>query len=273
MATTWKKSKLGKQDIFFDDAGTLSTVSVEKSDGTNRTVNKINASHIPLTATTRAEKSASNVALTSTDVDAAIAEFAVELLSIGVPDGITLDATTTPGTLVVKLLGIAAAQLASNAVITAKINAAAVTNAKLEPTSATASVAGSASGASGTNVIEAASVAAADIELLTITKALMAANSIGVDELDMDTSGNPPVAFPLYFGKYTWDAGVATTQDIAVSGTLTSDTVLAQFQDVNASAVSIDSAYVSTAGNVKIICDGTAQDNDIVGYFVFRATA
>lgn len=273
MATTWKKSKLGKQDLFIDDAGTGATVAVKKSDDSNRTVNKLNASHWPITATTRAKTLADAVAFVGVNVDTALQEIADDLLSIGTPDGSTLDATTTPGTLVVKTGGITATQLATDAVTTVKVLASNITNVKLAPTSGTAAVAGSASGASGANVIEAASIAAAEIELATITKALMANNSVGVDELDMDASGTPPVAFPVFFAEKTWDAGAVATQTITVTGALTSDTVLAMFQGTNTNGVSIESAYVSSSNTVTVVASGAAANGDIVGYFVFRATA
>lgn len=54
MAITAKKSQLGVEDMFFDSNGTGATAAVLCSDGVStRTVQKINASHIPLPAEIR----------------------------------------------------------------------------------------------------------------------------------------------------------------------------------------------------------------------------
>lgn len=54
MATVYRKAKAGVEDLAFDDQGTGSTQQTMKSDGTYRTVRRINDTHIPTSAAIRA---------------------------------------------------------------------------------------------------------------------------------------------------------------------------------------------------------------------------
>jgi hypothetical protein len=157
MATVIRKSKLGVEDIHLDDLGAGATAQTLKSDGNYRTVRKVNASHIPTTATVRTKSS------TATDVDKALVELFVmamsrlveaggtmsgtidmnankiiglangtttgDALHVGQVDGSTLE--VSGGVLMVKAVGVTAAKLATNAVETDKIKALNVTPAKL----------------------------------------------------------------------------------------------------------------------------------------------
>jgi len=97
---TYRKSPLAKEDLYFDTDGNSSDVVIEKSDGTFRVGKRINATHIPITTTARANPTASGAAMSSTNVDAAIIELGDELALLGAPDGTTL--LNTAGSLAVK---------------------------------------------------------------------------------------------------------------------------------------------------------------------------
>jgi len=107
---TYKKSKIGKQDVFFDASGAGLTSSVERSDGVTRTVDNINASHIPSTTTTRAKKNAADAVTAKIDVDGHIQELYDDVNNLGVPDAVTVEVVA--GVLRVKDLGISTAKLA-----------------------------------------------------------------------------------------------------------------------------------------------------------------
>ena len=129
--TTVKKSKIGEQDIFFDSDGASSEVSIPTSTGGVRTVNKVNASHIPSTTTTRAKTriGSGTPASSATDVDGHIQEVYDDLAKIGEPDDSTV--AVSSGQLIVKTGGITSTQLGSNSVTTVKITDDNVTNAKM----------------------------------------------------------------------------------------------------------------------------------------------
>ena len=168
--TTVKKARAGEQDLNWDTAGTSSTASVPNSTGGVRTIDRINASHVPTTNTTRALKTAGNVALTETNVDDSLQQLFADNLLQGIPDDSTI--ATTSGVMAVKTGGITATQLASNSVDSAEIVAGSVDNDKLNPTSTSAAVAGSAATGGKVDVIQAASIGVAN----------MAANSIDSDQ-------------------------------------------------------------------------------------------
>ena len=111
-----------------------------------------------------------------------------------------VDGSTTAlsgGAIIVKDLGVDTSQLASNAVETAKINALAVTGAKIAAATITNakmaadSVAGSGTGASGTNVIEAASIGHADLndDIISDQAQTLAAIPDDTDELLISDAG------------------------------------------------------------------------------------
>ena len=80
------------------------------------------------------------------------------------------------------------------------------------------------------------------------------------------------MTFPLFTGKYVWDDGAGTIQLITVTGSLTTDTVIANFQNINSGGGAIESAYVSVNGTVTIIASAAAADGDVIGFVVFRST-
>ena len=129
MAITAKKSKLGVQDLLFDKSGTGLSTSVDKSDGTRRQVDHINASDIPTTTTTRLKKSADDTVTTTVDVDASLQELYDDVNASGVPDDVTIEVAA--GVQRIKALGVDTAQLKNDAVTGAKILDTTITTAKL----------------------------------------------------------------------------------------------------------------------------------------------
>lgn len=200
--TTVKKSKLGYEDILFDALGTGATTETLKSDGTYRTVQKVNASHLPITSTARAKKFADGTTVSTTDVDATLIQILDDLEDLGQPDGTTLEVSA--GALKVK--AIAAAQLGTDAVETAKIKAANVTNAKLAVQEA---VQGSGSGATGVNVIKAKSIDTAELDDGAITNDKVAAGSIKAAKL-LDTPTHYIFTAGTYSLSCSAETGVAT---------------------------------------------------------------
>ena len=71
-------------------------------------------------------------------------------------------------------------------VVTAKVADAAITNEKLAPTSGTAAVSGSASAATGTNVIEALSITTAELDDDCINSDKIAADAVKAEHVDID---------------------------------------------------------------------------------------
>lgn len=88
--TTFKKARLGRQDLFFDDSGDNSEVVVPRSDGNSRIVEKINASHIPTEVSTRTKTTADGVVSAAINVGASLEELYDDVSAIGIPDGVTL---------------------------------------------------------------------------------------------------------------------------------------------------------------------------------------
>jgi len=88
--TTYKKARLGRQDLLFDNSGNDAEITVPTSDGNTRNVEKINAGHIPTTLATRAKKKANDVVSAAIDVDGSLQELYDDVNAIGIPDGVTL---------------------------------------------------------------------------------------------------------------------------------------------------------------------------------------
>lgn len=119
MADSVKKAKLGYEDLHIDTTGAGTTTQTPRSDGTYRTVQKLNATHIPITTTARAKKQASGAAVGTTNVDTTLIQILDDLEDIGQPDGSTL--SVTAGVLAVADGGVDTTQLAADAVDGTKI--------------------------------------------------------------------------------------------------------------------------------------------------------
>lgn len=214
MAITIRKAKLGKQDVLFDDMGTNSSVTVERSDGTYRTVSKINASHVPITSDCRAMKQASGAAVGTTDVDATLIRVLDDLEDLGQPDATTIE--NSSGSLRIKAGGVSTAkiatgavtanELASNAVTTLKILDANVTGAKIAGTTITASNLAA-------DAVETAKIKDGAVTTTKITDGTITRGKINWD----GSSPNVPMAmFPKYAGS---DSVAGTTsKTVTVTG-------------------------------------------------------
>ena len=258
MATTWKKAKLGKQDINFDDAGTQATAAVEKSDGTTRTVNKVNASHIPTLATTRSQLTADNTAFTATDADAAIKELAAELNQIGIPDGTIL--TFNAGVLEIASTSITQGKMAEDSVDSPQYVNGSIDLIHL-----------SADSVDGTKLVN----NAVDSEHYTddsIDNEHFSAASVGIVELNLDDNGGTMAVFPLISAETTWGSATNTLTITGITGAIATDTVIANFQQTNANGVSITQAYVSNVDELTFFSSGVGAASDVLGYIVYRAT-
>jgi len=261
MATTFKKERLGKQDILWDQDGTGSTTQVSTSSGGLREVAKVNATHVPVTTSVRAKNYAdgSNVGSAGDNyVDDVLKQLLDDVEDLGQPDASTLE--NDSGTLQVKDSGI--------------------TNAKLAPASGTAAVSGS--GGAGINVIEAASIGETELadDCIDSDKiandAVDSADYIADDTVSLehlDTGLIPSgmtCAVAVATGIHTWTGAATDTNTVTIANVLATDTVQATIHSNN-SADQIEAVYTGS-GNITIvlIANGTLNVTKI-NYTVFRA--
>jgi hypothetical protein len=263
MADVFKKAKLGYEDVHFDTLGSGATSQTLRSNGAYRTVQKVNASHIPITTAARAKKQASGAAIGTTDVDATLIQVLDDLEDIGQPDGSTLE--NSSGTLRIKDLGVPAAKLAADSVTTAKILNANVTNAKL----AANAVAGS---GTGTNVVLAGSIGTADLanDAVTTDKILDATivnGNIANTTIKAAKFADVPTHYVVRCGEANF-AGGAATGNIAVAGVVTTDIV-----QVTAKSITNAVYFKSAAPGTDLIGLVFSADPgaSVIHYTVFRA--
>jgi len=193
---TFRKSPAGVEDIAFDSDGGGGVETTQRADGTYRTVRRVNASHIPVTATTRAKDTADGTDTEATTVDGALQELYTDVANLGVPDDSTLE--NDGGTLQVKDDGITGAKIGDDEIDSEHYAADSIDNEHL----AANAVAGSASGASGDNVIEAASIDTADIADEAIEEDLLANDSVGADNIIDDAVGADAIADDVVAGNH-----------------------------------------------------------------------
>jgi len=280
MALTVIKDRIGKQDLHFDTDGSGASTQVRTSTGGYREVSKLNASHIPVTTATRAKKyadgSTTPTSAGDTDVDAVLEQVLDDLEDLGQPDSDTL--TVAAGVLKVADAKITATQLATDAVETAKIKGANVTNAKLAPASGTAAVSGSAG--AGTNVIEAASIDYTEI----------ADDAIRNDQINTDAVNNDSIADDAVSLEHL-DAGITFSDMIVETGTYEStaaasdtfspstatlasgDLVFITPQD-DMAAVAIAGVVINVGSNqVTVHYTGAAAGSETIGWMIVRAAS
>jgi hypothetical protein len=281
MAEVFNKHKLGVQDILFDTAGVSDSVQVKKSDGSNRTVSKVNATHIPSTSTLRAKRYQDGTLVSDTvdiSVEAHLNKLLTDISATGKPDETTVELDTSGGAgnykLQVKALGIDSAQLAADSVTNAKIGASAVV--------------GSGSGASGDNVIQAATIGSAELGTdsvttakitdANVTLAKLADNSVNIDKMTLATGDLTHSHFIVAAGKTAAAAGGETS--LTVSPTLQSGLTLVSSDQVQATfevngggtARYIESAKFASTTQITIVPDGSLTAGDIISYSIIRAT-
>ena len=114
---------------------------------------------------------------------------------------------------------ITAAKIATDAVTLAKIQDGAVSNAKLSPTAGSAAVTGSGTGATGTNVIEANSIGAGDLnnDIISGQTDLTATPDVTLDSILVSDNGTLKelllkyLPLPKAYGIVDMDSGSRTT--------------------------------------------------------------
>jgi len=191
MATTTltvRKALAGAEDLNWDDKGDGGSAVVSNSDGSYRTITRINASHLPVTAATRAKTTADGTTMTSGDVDTALQEIYDDLAAIGIPDGTILEVAS--GTLQIAANSITTTQLAvecidSDQYVDGSIDTAHFAAGAVDET------------ALGTNAVTNTKIAtgAVDTDELAagaVTKDKIADNAVDIDSLDMDGNGAAP---------------------------------------------------------------------------------
>jgi len=270
--TTVKKSKIGKQDIHFDYDGAGSKLSVPTSSGSTRYVDPINASHIPITTTTRAknEPGSGTPTYSSTDVDGFLQEVADILSSIGVPDGTMLEVAS--GILQIAATSITSAKLATNSVTTAKITNDNVTNAKM----ATNAVAGSASGASGDNCIEAASISATELAADSVVTAKIQDSAVTNAKIaDTTIKAAKMVDVPthyIFLAAEISSTDTSTTLDFTTTGLAATDIIIGTVVSFGTGPNYVKTVAYQSATTIRVTVD-TAQSagTTTMHFLVMRA--
>ena len=261
MATTWKKAKIGVQDIFFDDAGVFATHPTPTSSGGERTVGKINASHIPVTSTVRAKKYANGTdtpsSLNDTDVDKVLEQILDDLEDIGQPDGTILEVSS--GTLQIASASITNAKMAVNSIDSDQYVDGSIDRVHL-----------SADIIDGTKLAD-DSVDSEHYVAASIDNEHYADNSVGIDELNMDNSGGTFSHFVFASGQVTQSSQTTNT---TITGAATSDIVIASIDTKDTGTTTdIEYARVTSTNNLQIKTQAVTSGNDaVINYVILRAT-
>lgn len=273
MATVIRKAKLGVEDVQMDVDGSGATMSVQKSDGTFRTVRRLNASHIPITTACRAKKQASGAAIGTTDIDATLVQALDDLEDLGQPDESTL--TNDAGALKIKDLGVA----------TGKIAASAVTYAKIQNVTAKRLL--------GNNTASSAApveIAADDstVEIATGGNLQVKDGGIGATQLGTDSVVTAKIKNgEVTAAKFAWTqthyvlaagtvtiTGTATSGTATVSGATTADLVITTIKSTTGGAASyVKTALVSGSDTVTITLSAAPAggDSSTIQFVVLRA--
>ena len=254
------KSKLGVEDVHRDTLGTGETVQTPTSSGGFRSVRKFNASHVPITETTRAITKAGGSASTATDVDARLQEVATDLTGIGIPDDVTVEVNS--GALRVKDGGISGAKLASSVVTEAKIGTGAVTEAKIGTGAVTAVK------------LDTDAVTTIKIQDDAVTADKIADNTITADQIATDTiTGDKlvdtPVSYPVACEEVTFPGGGASGT-VAVTTALTTDKCIVTVKSMT-NAAYLRSAEISTTNTVLFTFSENPGSTELT-VLIMRAT-
>jgi hypothetical protein len=274
MATSIVKRLIGTEDVAFDEDGTDTRMAVPTSTGSTRSVKRVNAKDIPLSAATREQKTAEDAKFTATDVDAAIAELGAELEQIGIPDGLRIEELA--GTLQIKADSIRENEMADNSIDSDQYVNGSIDNEHL----AVGAIAGS---GTGTNVVLAKSIDTPDIadgaiEALQILDGTISAEKLATDSvkgvsLDMDTSGTGFSHFIFLAGTHNYGGGGGTSA-ISVAGIADTDTVLLTYQtranNIAGSGYELKVVADNSSGTA-IITFLTDPGVSIINFLVLRA--
>jgi len=247
--TSIKKAKFGKQDFLFDIEGVFQTVSVIKSDGNTRSVNKINAFHIPTTTTTRAKQSADATVTTTVNVDASLQELYDDVFSIGVPDNVTLENSSGSlqikdgGVITVKLadLNVTQAKMAANSVDSDQYVDGSIDAIHLNQTSTTEAVV--------TAAIRDLNVTTVKLANDVIDSTKIADDAVLGVNLDMDGSGTSFAQFIVLGGKHTITGG-GTTETESASGAVAATDIVIPFPLSITNAATLKSAEIDADDQV-----------------------
>jgi hypothetical protein len=273
MATVIRKAKLGVEDIQTDLDGSGATMSVQKSDGTFRSVRRVNASHIPITTACRAKKQASGAAIGTTEVDATLVQALDDLEDLGQPDGTTL--LNTAGSLAVKAGGVGTTHLAD----------AAVTYAKMQHISAQGKLLGRSTAAAGD--VEEVSCDGTTVELPAGGNLKVKDGGIAATQLATNAVVEAKIADDAVTkGKLAWDqshyvlgsgtitiSGANTTGTATVAGALVGDLCLCTVKSNTGAVSSVRHGLVSAADTVTVTltaAPGGAFDA-VIQFILFRA--
>ncbi len=259
MPTIFKKAKIGRQDILFDDTGTGSTTNVPTSkENVTRTVNNLNASDMPVTTALRDKKYADGTtprAANDTNVNAVLTQILDDLEDLGQPDGTILEVLS--GILQIAAASITNAKMAANSIDSDQYVDGSIDREHL-----------SADIIDGTKLADNA-VNSEHYTDGSIDNAHYADNSIGINELNMDNSGGT-------FSHFTFAAGEVTqssqTTNTTIPGALTSDLVLASIKTKDSSTTTnIEYARITATNNLQVKTQAaTVGNNGVITYEIKR---
>jgi len=257
--TTVSKRRLGKEDIYFDDAGSDAEAVIKTSDGTSRFVKRVNASHIPTTTATRAKTDASGTALNETNIDSTLQQLLDDNALQGIPDGTTLE--VVGGVLRIKDAGVTTAKIADGSVATGKIADDAVTSDKLATDSVTAD-------AIAAGAVDTAELANDAVEEAKIANGAVTNDKVGDGEIKAAKMADVPTHYVAEVGSFSSSAtGTSTftnapTQTSLVAGT---DFVHIQMRSVGTGPTAITSAAITGGNQIT----ATTNANQTAGTTVF----
>lgn len=265
MSTTIEKAKLAYEDVHFDTQGTSATTQTKKSDGTYRTVQKINASHVPITTTCRAKKQASGAAIGTTDIDATLIQILDDLEDLGQPN--TTELEVAAGLLRLVALGIAGTKLAADCITGAKIADDQIDSEHY--------VAGSIDAEHLNQTGAAEAVVTAAIRDLNVTHAKLADNAVENHNILAGTIAAAKfVCVPTHYvfaagTGATWGGG-GTTHSWAVANVLATDVIQVTVRTCTTVA-NVAFKAIPSAGNIDVTFAADPGAGTTIDYVVFRA--
>jgi len=265
MITSVFKTLIGKKDINFDLDGTGGQFNKRNSvNGDLVSDFLINASHIPITSTTRAKKYADQTTPTSkTDlnVDSVLEQILDNLENIGLPDTtnfFTINSTT--GVLTIAAGKITATEIADDTITTVKLKDASVTTDKV------ANGAISTVGQISNEVVNSQHYADSSIE-----NAHLKDDIVGINELNLDNAGGTLSAFVVSAVKHTCTGGAATETITGLSGLVSGDMFLGTW-NTNAGLEDILSIDYASATTATLTVTGTVVASDVITVVALRPT-
>jgi hypothetical protein len=259
--TTIIKSLLGKQDVSWDVDGIGAVQVVPRSDGSFRQVNKINASHLPITDTVRGKKGADNVTITTTDVDATLSHILDQLVQIGIPDGTIL--RFNAGTLEIQDGKITKAQMAIRSVDSDQIVNGAIDSVAFAPGAVDQAAIGT--GAVGTDELAANAVTTAKIVSNAVTNDKILDDTIKAVKFD-----DPHAGLIAEIGSLSSSSTTATfAHTTGVSGLLAgTDFVMIQMRQAGTSQTAVKTASITGTQQITAVTDAALSGGTVIFDYV-----